>query len=195
MKATGPDPIIDAVTAELRRPPEPPADFDARLMRAVHDVPAPRRPDSLLARLTRPRTVRVSPLTGMALAAGLAGLVAVGTWRLTALASPDGTAGAVVTTGAEASGGVTHVRFVLVAPGAARVTVVGDFNDWQVEATPMQLEAGGIWSATVPLQSGRHLYAFVLDGETWVADPLAPRAGEDDFGTPNSVLTVGESAT
>jgi hypothetical protein len=41
----------------------------------------------------------------------------------------------------------------------------------------------------VPLEPGRHEYAFVVDGERWLADPAAPTTG-GDFGTPNSVVTV-----
>jgi 1,4-alpha-glucan branching enzyme len=68
--------------------------------------------------------------------------------------------------------------------------VVGDFNHWDVHATPLRRPAaGGQWHAAVKLTPGRHVYAFVVDGR-WVPDPAAPRAVDDDFGSPNSVLTV-----
>jgi 1,4-alpha-glucan branching enzyme len=88
------------------------------------------------------------------------------------------------------------VRFVLVAPGASRVSLVGDFNGWDPRATPMIVEQNGaIWTATVPLEAGRHVYAFVLDDRDWVADPSAPLAPEDGFGAPSSVVVVGEGAS
>jgi 1,4-alpha-glucan branching enzyme len=83
------------------------------------------------------------------------------------------------------------VRFALVAPGATRVSLVGDFNQWDAKATPMrQLGDGRLWIVEVPLAPGRHVYAFVVDGDV-TPDPAAPRAGEEDFGTPSSVVLVG----
>jgi hypothetical protein len=43
----------------------------------------------------------------------------------------------------------------------------------------------------VPLRPGRYRYTFIVDG-TWHRDPAAPRALEDDFGTPTSVITVAQ---
>jgi hypothetical protein len=91
-----------------------------------------------------------------------------------------------------APAGVELVRFELAAPAAATVALVGDFNDWDVRATPMRRPAGGgRWTAAVPMPRGRHVYAFIVDGVHWVGDPLAPRTTEDDFGSPNAVIVVG----
>jgi hypothetical protein len=82
------------------------------------------------------------------------------------------------------------VQFMLVAPSANRVALVGEFNDWDPAATPMLREPGGAWHVALPLNTGRHVYAFVVDGTAWVADPQAPLAPERWFGTRNSVLLV-----
>lgn len=84
------------------------------------------------------------------------------------------------------------LQFVLdgrEVPNAASVSVVGDFNDWDAQAAPMVREAGA-WTITLPMAPGRHVYAFVVDGERWVADPRAPRAPDADFGRPGSVVIV-----
>ena len=77
------------------------------------------------------------------------------------------------------------VREYAAALGIARQTL-GDsaVSDEIVSA------AGGAWHVALPLASGRHVYAFVVDGSSWVADPQAPLAPERWFGTPNSVLLV-----
>lgn len=83
-------------------------------------------------------------------------------------------------------------QFVLDArevADASTVSVVGDFNDWDVTTTPMTLDRGA-WSASLPLAPGRHVYAFVINGTRWRADPRAPRATDADFGRPGSVLLV-----
>ena len=86
---------------------------------------------------------------------------------------------------------VRFVQFVHIAPKASRVTVVGDFNGWDPQATPMIRRESGVWIASVPVPPGRHVYAFVVDGDHWVADPAAPLAPEDGFGIRNSVIVVG----
>ena len=44
------------------------------------------------------------------------------------------------------------------------------------------------------LPPGRYAYAFLVDGQRWIADPAAPPAVGDDFGRPSSVVTVGTDA-
>ena len=95
---------------------------------------------------------------------------------------------------------VRVIKFVLVAPHAATVAVVGDFNNWDAQATPMtRTPTGGTWSVALKLPAGRHVYAFVVNGANgtsqWVADPTAPLAPEDGLGAPNSVVLVGGSAS
>ena len=90
---------------------------------------------------------------------------------------------------ADAERGVP-VQFVLDLPSAARVSVVGDFNDWAIDQAPMQKFASGAWSVTIPVKPGRHEYAFVVDGKKWMADPRAAKARDNDFGKPGSVIVV-----
>lgn len=122
---------------------------------------------------------RIHPM--VAAAAGIALLIggaAIG--RLSRLPSEPG----VVQSSA---GAVANVRFVLVAPGAVRVSVVGDFNQWNANAMPLRKLTDGTWIVDVPLGAGRYAYAFVVDGRIQV-DPSAPRA-EGEFGE-NSILMV-----
>lgn len=87
---------------------------------------------------------------------------------------------------------VYMVRFVLLAPDARSVALVGDFNNWN-RATTSLAPTGkdGTWTASVALPPGRHEYAFVVDGEHWMADPHATVTIQDDFGTASSIVTVG----
>ena len=81
-------------------------------------------------------------------------------------------------------------QFVLVAPHANSVSLVGDFNDWDPKRSPMRT-ANGIWATVVQLAPGRYRYAFLVNGVEWRADPGAPAVPDDEFGTPSSVVTVG----
>jgi len=82
------------------------------------------------------------------------------------------------------------IPFVVTAPDVERVTIVGDFNDWDPQATPLARLSGNAWGVMVKLPPGRYRYSFVLDGSRWIADPGAPRAADDDFGLQSSVTTI-----
>jgi 1,4-alpha-glucan branching enzyme len=91
---------------------------------------------------------------------------------------------------------VQLVRFIFVATDARSVALVGDFNGWDRSAVRLTRSGtGGVWSATVRLPAGRHEYAFLVDGERWVADPNAPSSIEDEFGVESSVVTVDPART
>jgi 1,4-alpha-glucan branching enzyme len=82
------------------------------------------------------------------------------------------------------------VPFVVMAAHAARVSIVGDFNDWDPAATPLRRAGAQAWWVVVNLRPGRYRYAFVVDGTRWIADPAAPRAADNDFGAESSVVTI-----
>jgi 1,4-alpha-glucan branching enzyme len=72
---------------------------------------------------------------------------------------------------------------------AKHVFVTGDFADWDPEGMAMELDAEGVWRASVDLEEGDHLYKFVVDG-TWMADPDNPDSVDDGYGGKNSVAHV-----
>jgi len=128
--------------------------------------------------LRRPHRLTVTPLGGLAAAAAVA--VAVVLTRM------DSRPPAPYEAESRA------FQFVLVAPRATRVSLVGDFNDWDASRTPMRRTGTeALWTAVVPLVPGRYHYAFFVDGSRWLADPSAPVARDEDYGAPSSVLTVG----
>jgi hypothetical protein len=179
------DELIGRIADELRAPVALAQGFDASVMAEV------RRPAGrwrAAARWwTEPR-LRLSPLVGLAWAAGLAAVALLGA---RALERPLRGTGTAQDTALAPEAGTQVVQFVLVAPRAASVALVGDFNDWDPSRTPLRPAATGVWSVHVPLQPGQHQYAFVVDGKDWQPDPAAPTAVTDDFGSPNSVITVG----
>ena len=74
--------------------------------------------------------------------------------------------------------GSPGVRFAVWAPGAERVSVVGDFNEWDGLRHPMgRLEPGGLWELFVPGVAAGALYKYEIQsaaGELLQkADPVA----------------------
>ena len=84
------------------------------------------------------------------------------------------------------------VRFVCHAPGASRVQVAGDFNQWNVAGSDTEMvatEQRGVWRKDVPLGPGRYAYRLVIDGR-WCSDPANPYVESNPYGELNSVVEV-----
>ena len=150
--------------------------IEGRVMAAIRR-PAPTRGRRLIRWLVTPRSVvlRMRPVWSLALAAGIL--------LLALLPSPA--------SGPQLGEEEGIAQFVARFPGARSVAVVGSFNDWRFGSIPLEdREHDGVWRAVVVLPAGTHEYMFVVDGERWVADPLAGRYIEDDYGRENSLLIV-----
>jgi serine protease AprX len=83
------------------------------------------------------------------------------------------------------------VAFSLHDHAASRVEVLGSWNDWNrpgLVAEPV--EAGSWETRPVKLESGRHSYKFLLDGDRWLDDPANPRKIPDGLGGLNSLVNV-----
>ncbi len=79
---------------------------------------------------------------------------------------------------------------------AKTVSIVGDFNDWQVGKDLLSDPDGdGIWTGVLPLKPGKYQYVFVIDGKKWVPDPRAKEISKDGFGGVNSVIEVKKRLT
>ncbi len=132
-----------------------------------------------------PITVRLSPIAALAMAASVAAIAA-----LTALSTRPRAAAEPRVVAQVVHDTVNVVRFVFMGD-AKSVSLVGDFNAWGADATPL-VPNGNAWTVSVPLQRGRYEYAFIVDGKRWVADPFAP-ASSDEFDTRSSIVVVGSS--
>jgi len=175
------DDVIERIARHLRRPVHIDPALDGRVMREITELPTPGGATALGKAwrwLRRPHQVTLTPLGGLAAAAGLALVVLLSRMDPTAPAASRAESRAF--------------QFVLVAPRATHISLVGDFNDWDATRTPMHRTGSeALWTAVVPLEPGRYHYAFFVDGSRWLADPSAPLARDEDYGAPSSVLTVG----
>ena len=74
--------------------------------------------------------------------------------------------------------GVSGVRFVVWAPNARRVSVVGHFNSWDGRRHPMRLHPGaGVWELFIPRLGPGEVYKYEILGQDGLlplkADPVA----------------------
>ena len=85
------------------------------------------------------------------------------------------------------------VTFHVYEPHARRVSLAGEFNQWDPIAAPMQSHDDGHWSITLDLPPGRYQYKFVVDGQ-WLPDLTAHENVPNEHGTLNSVIEVHTSS-
>ena len=144
------------------------------------------------------RRWRVSGALGVLAAAGLVAAVWLSGSRAApveavAVAPAPADAGSASARLAGDAKGLKTVQMVLRAPGAQHVSVVGEFNGWDPAADVMTRDpVSGLWSHSLALRPGRHVYAFVVDDTVWMRDPRGLEAADADFGRPGSVLLVGQ---
>jgi hypothetical protein len=199
------DPIIERIAREARRPVAVEPDAKARLLAVIRAEGAPGsfEADTAEFQLYQPQRPGVT-LSAWRLGALAAGLVGVGILSGLAInagrdsrktGQPPGVVAIDGSSRLPASNATdTVMTFVFVTHDASKVALVGDFNQWNADATPMKRIANSnAWTVTLPLSVGRHVYSFYAvgaDGEKWLTDPNAPATPDDGFGRRNSVVLV-----
>ena len=175
---------LEMIVQDLQRPVRLDESFERRVMVRVRKLYAERNPRRGRGWVSLATTIAHRPAWVAALAASVVAIATLGIIRV----HPRGERAALL-------GGPEPVKFVLVAPNARTVAVVGDFNNWGLGDSALVATSNhGVWSVTASVPAGVHRYAFVINGKQWMADPTAPRSSGDDFGMPSSALVVEDSA-
>jgi len=84
---------------------------------------------------------------------------------------------------------VKPVVFICHAPQAQRVSVIGEFNQWNPGRHVMKRQSDGAWRIEIPLSHGYHQYAFVVDGQR-LLDPRGYGVARDAQNEPVSLIAV-----
>ncbi len=84
------------------------------------------------------------------------------------------------------------VLFEYEDENAQSVFLVGSMNNWNTTATPMEKDENGIWEIILNLDSGKHTYKFVVDGN-WHYDQENPNVEDDGYGGSNSVIEIDKN--
>ena len=87
-------------------------------------------------------------------------------------------------------GGRVNVTFAIPVDGSERVSVVGDFNDWDPVATPLA-RRGETLQASVVVDAGRrYRFRYLADGGRWFNDYEADDYQRNDFGGSDSIVDL-----
>ena len=68
--------------------------------------------------------------------------------------------------------------FQVAWPEADTVALVGNFNEWNEDATPMKKNRSGVWKADLALDEGNYEFRYLVNGNEW-------RNDDDTASTPN----------
>jgi 1,4-alpha-glucan branching enzyme len=75
--------------------------------------------------------------------------------------------------------------------GVKKVSVIGDFNDWEKDANPLRRRKTGEFSTTLELLSGRsYRFKYLLDDCRWENDWHADTYLRNPYGGEDSAVTV-----
>jgi 1,4-alpha-glucan branching enzyme len=71
------------------------------------------------------------------------------------------------------------------------VYLVGDFNEWDRSATPLQQRKDGRFSGTVSMEAGReYRFKYLVGDDQWINDDGADKYVPNDYGSDDSVIEV-----
>jgi 1,4-alpha-glucan branching enzyme len=84
------------------------------------------------------------------------------------------------------------VTFTVARPDLAgrELAVVGDFNDWDRRATPMQEIGDATWTAVVHLSPGLYRFRYLTPNGQCLNDENADDHAGGDFGGRDSILDL-----
>lgn len=197
------DPFIEQIADELKRPVRFDSTFESRVMAQLDPSggSVPLEPPRKTPWLLRPRTFYVSPLAGLAVAAGLVAIITMSVLRTVPsselatgpASSPARPSAPIVnvanTPGAESAPVLVSAPFTYIDRHAKSVVVVGSFNDWDTTKTVLTQTSDSVWTGSAMLLPGRYEYQLVVDGK-WIPDPSAQHSAATEFGAANSVIIV-----
>ncbi len=199
------------MTQDLASSPSarPPSDFADRTMAVLSETPAA---DSFPSRseqwavwwrsVTAPVALEVRPFSVLVVTV-LVGVLVWTAWP-TAPSGPRPAPETATTTQPATSASIQEpsasspeqeqtvwIRFTYTNNEADSVAVAGDFSQWEpVPLSPRTVNGETVWTGLLPVSRGEHEYQFVINGERWVTDPLAPMKKSDGFGAENAVLEL-----
>jgi len=81
------------------------------------------------------------------------------------------------------------VDLKMLLPKAKKVSLAGDFNNWNVKSHPLKKDSKGMWKISIDLVPGRYEYRFIVDGK-WQNDPNCTTCVPNPLGGENCMLEL-----
>ena len=195
------DPFIEEIAGELKRPVRFDSSFESRVMSAIDpSIVSSDKRRKPTPWLLRPHTFYVSPLAGIAVAAGLVAVITMSALQtvpnkgvepaVVAIEEPTLSDPVFTEVRNSATAAKYAAPFTYIDRSAKSVSIVGSFNGWDASRNVLTKSADSLWTTNIMLAPGRYEYQLMVDGKL-IADPSAQRTAESEFGAANSVVIVG----
>ncbi len=79
----------------------------------------------------------------------------------------------------------------VVAPTITKVSLVGEFNNWNNRANTMKKNKDGQFTVTLELETGReYQFRYFINNSLWENDDKADKYLSNPFGSMNSVIVL-----
>jgi hypothetical protein len=191
------DPLVRRAIDELQQMPAADAAAIRRVVAAAAAARVTPADDEPLLASPRRRPSRYWPVAGIAAAAAIAGFALSTVWRSNEPAAAPTAMASQLALQPAANGAAEALpiaqQFVFNSRTAQSVSVVGDFNKWNASSARMTRASDpSLWSVTIPIAPGRHVYGFMVDDSLFVLDPRAPKVRDRELGADGSVIIVGK---
>ena len=90
---------------------------------------------------------------------------------------------------------ICKVKFIApneLCQSAKKLTIAGEFNDWDTSKNPLRKQKDGSYATIIDLETNKEYeYRFVLDGDRWENDYTADKYVANNFSfEENSVVCV-----
>jgi len=73
----------------------------------------------------------------------------------------------------------------------SKVNLVGEFNNWSIEQTPLEKLKNGEFKVTLDLEAGKeYRFKFLIDGQNWENHWNADKYVKNQFGYEDSVVST-----
>ena len=88
--------------------------------------------------------------------------------------------------------GATIARVIITLPNnlhADRITLVGDFNDWNTTSHPFHRNEAGKWTISIDLETRRaYQFRYLADNKHWMNETESDAWVHNVYGSGNSVI-------
>ncbi len=87
-----------------------------------------------------------------------------------------------------------RLPILALPPETSSVHIVGDFNEWSAESTPMERKKDGVFAVTLYLEIGKIFqYRYLVNNSEWMNDPYAEQNVPNPYGGENSLLDLTDA--
>ncbi len=76
---------------------------------------------------------------------------------------------------------------------AKKVNLAGDFNGWDITATPLR-KVKNVWKTSLKLEQGQeYQFRYIVDGNEWLNDKAADKYVPNNINGENSVVVTSQN--